>query len=72
MISTCRTEKSMKSKWTGYYAVQVQIDVNEWALDGQITRGENNKPRLFTSKEEAQEHAKRWNTGHVIEYHGTI
>ena len=45
----------MKSKWTGYYAVQVQIDVNEWALDGQITRGENNKPRLFTSKEEAQE-----------------
>jgi hypothetical protein len=62
----------MKSKWTGYYAVQVQIDVNEWALDGQITRGENNKPRLFTSKEEAQEHAKRWNTGNVIEYHGTI
>ena len=24
------------TNWTGYYAVRVQIDVDEYALDGQI------------------------------------
>ena len=58
--------------WTGYYAVRVQIDVGEYALDGQITQGSKGNPRLFASREEAEEHAKRWNTGEVIKYTGAI
>jgi hypothetical protein len=58
--------------WTGYYAVRVQIDVDEYALDGQITQGSEGKPRLFASKEEAEEQAKKWNTGQVIKYNGTV
>ena len=33
--------------WSGYYAVRVQIDVGEYALDGQITR-QDSPPRLFS------------------------
>jgi len=58
--------------WTGYYAVRVQIDVDEYALDGQITQGSKGKPRLFASKEEAEEQAKKWNTGQVIQYNGVV
>jgi hypothetical protein len=57
--------------WSGYYAVRVQIDVGEYALDGQITR-QDSPPRLFSSREEAKEHAKRWNTGEVIQYNGKV
>lgn len=60
------------TEWTGYYAVRVEIDVNEYALDGQITKGKNSPPRLFASREEAEEHAKKWNTGEVIRYTGTV
>ncbi len=57
-------------KWTGYYAIRVEIDHNEYLLDGQITRGKNSSPRLFVSLEEAEERAKKWNTGTVIKYYG--
>ena len=60
------------TEWTGYYAVRVEIDVNEYALDGQITKGKSSPPRLFASREEAEEHAKKWNTGEVIRYTGTV
>lgn len=64
--------KTTNDEWTGYYAVRVQIDVDEYALDGQITQGSKGKPRLFASKEEAEEQSKRWNTGVVIKYNGEI
>ena len=60
------------TNWTGYYAVRVQIDVDEYALDGQITQGSKGKPRLFASKAEAEEQAKKWNTGVVIQYNGVV
>lgn len=60
------------TNWTGYYAVRVQIDVDEYALDGQITQGSEGNPRLFASKEEAEEQAKKWNTGAVIQYMGKV
>ena len=63
--------KTPKAIWSGYYAVRVQIDVGEYALDGQITR-QDSPPRLFSSREEAKEHAKKWNTGEVIQYMGTV
>jgi len=63
--------KTPKTTWSGYYAVRVQIDVGEYALDGQITR-QDSPPRLFSSIEEAKEHAKRWNTGEVIQYMSTV
>ena len=64
------TKTTDNNEWTGYYAVRVQIDVDEYALDGQITRGGKTPPRLFTSKERAEEQAKKWNTGEVIKYYG--
>ena len=69
-MSSPRATKT--TNWTGYYAVRVQIDVDEYALDGQITQGSEGNPRLFASKEEAEEQAKKWNTGVVIQYMGKV
>lgn len=70
-MSMPNTRKVYEDKnWTGYYAIRVEIDHNEYLLDGQITRGAGQKPRLFVSLEEAEERAKKWNTGTVIKYYG--
>ena len=52
------------------YAVYVEIMNNEFMYDtGKDTINAGDKPLLFDSREEAEERAKTWNTGQVVEYH---
>lgn len=51
------------------YAVYVEIDTNEFMYDtGNAAINVGDKPLLFDTKEEAEERAKIWNTGTVVEY----
>lgn len=51
------------------YAVMIEVDHGEWMYltqDNPFTYA--SKPQVFETKEEAQEAAKNWNTGWVVEY----
>jgi hypothetical protein len=55
----------MTTKW----GVYVEIDTNEFMWDnGTDIINDGTPPLLFDTKEEAEEHAKRWNTGQAIKY----
>ena len=51
------------------YAVMIQVDEGEWMyVSADNPFDYNSKPLLFDTKEQAQEAAKEWNTGWVVEY----
>ena len=59
-----RSYKTM-TKWGVYF----EMDTNEWMWDnGTQQIGNHIPPLLFDTKEEAEERAKRWNTGTALEY----
>ena len=51
------------------YAVMIDVD-GDWMYVPHNTVGFTNHPapKLFTSKDKAQEEAARWNTGVVVDY----
>ena len=52
-------------KWGVYF----EMDTNEWMWDnGTQQIGNHLPPLLFDTKEEAEEYAKKWNTGVALEY----
>lgn len=59
-----RMEEEMKQ-----YAVMIDVD-GDWMYVPENTSGFLNhpKPKLFSSKDKAQEEASRWNTGVVTDY----
>jgi len=51
------------------YAVMIEVDHGEWMyLSEDNPFDYSSKPLVFNTKEGAQEAAKNWNTGWVIEY----
>ena len=53
------------TKWGVYF----EMDTNEFMWDnGTQEIGNHLPPLLFDTKEEAAEHAKKWNTGVALEY----
>ena len=51
------------------YAVMIEVDHGEWMyVSGMNPFSYADKPVLFETREEAQEVAKEWNTGWVVEY----
>jgi len=51
------------------YGVYVEMDTNEWMWDsGTHQISPAMPPLLFDTKEEAEEQAKKWNTGVALEY----
>lgn len=58
-------ETNKQTKWGVYF----EIDTNEFMWDnGTQQIGNHVPPLLFDTKEEAEERAKRWNTGVALEY----
>lgn len=58
-------ETNKQTKWGVYF----EMDTNEWMWDnGTQQIGNHLPPLLFDTKEEAEQHAKKWNTGTALEY----
>jgi hypothetical protein len=53
------------------YVVMFQVDLGEWmyaSAENPFTY--DSTPIVFLDKAKAEQHAKRWNTGVVVEYKG--
>lgn len=51
------------------YAVMIQVEEGEWMyMSADNPFDYNSKPQVFETRAEAEEAAKAWNTGWVVEY----
>lgn len=51
------------------YAVMIEVDEGEWMyVSGDNPFTYASKPQVFETRSEAEEAAKMWNTGWVVEY----